>query len=95
MDKISVEARHKNMAAVHSKETKPEEKTEAETDLAEIRSRLEVAIKAKTKDMNKAEKVKFLDNVVTPALNGERNWRLCENTDLLMNLLAAVEQEAA
>ena len=72
-----------------------EEHQQKVVDLTDIRSRLEVAIKAKTKDMSKAAKVQFLDNVVTPALNGERNWRLCENTDLLMNLLAAVEQEAA
>lgn len=80
---------------VTSKETKPEEKTGVETDLAEIRSRLEVAIKAKTKDMSKAEKVKFLDNVVTPALKGERNWRLCESPELLSALLSTIENKAA
>lgn len=72
-----------------------EENQQKVVDLTEIRSRLEVAIKAKTKDMSKAEKVKFLDNVVTPALKGERNWRLCESPELLSALLSTIENKAA
>lgn len=64
-------------------------------DLTEIRNRLEVAIKEKTKDMSRADKIQFLNTVVTPALNGERNWRLCENPDLLVALLTIVETKAA
>ena len=73
----------------------PVEKAETVIDLAEIRSRLENAIKSKTKNMSRDEKIHFLNSVVTPCLNGERNWRLCEDPDLLMGLLAVVEAKGA
>ena len=60
-------------------------------DLSEIRSRIEVAIKARTRDMSRAEKVVFLNSVVTPALQGERNWKTVKNPALLMNLLKTME----
>ncbi len=72
-----------------------EQPSKATVDLTEIRSRLEVAIKEKTKGMSRADKIQFLNTVVTPALNGERNWRLCEDPDLLVALLAVVETKAA
>ncbi len=59
-------------------------------DLAEIRTKLDAAIKEKTKDMDRAGKLQFLNTVVTPTLDGERNWKLCDNPQLLMKLLAAV-----
>ena len=64
-------------------------------DLTEIRNRLEMAIKAKTKDMTREAKIQFLNTVVTPALNGERNWKLCDNFELLNNLLVRIEDLAA
>lgn len=72
-----------------------EQPSKATVDLTEIRSRLEIAIKEKTKDMSRTDKIQFLNTVVTPALNGERNWRLCEDPDLLVALLAIVEAKAA
>lgn len=59
-------------------------------DLAEIRTKLDAAIKEKTKDMDRAGKLQFLNTVITPTLDGERNWKLCDNPQLLMKLLAAV-----
>ena len=59
-------------------------------DLSELRKRLDEAIKAKTKDMSRDGKIQFVNTVITPTLNGERNWKLCENLDLLQKLLAAV-----
>lgn len=59
-------------------------------DLADIRTKLDAAIKEKTKDMDRAGKLQFLNTVVTPTLDGERNWKLCDNPQLLMKLLAAV-----
>ena len=73
----------------------PEPSNNGALDLAVIRERLGAAIKEKTKDMSKAEKIQFLNTVVTPALNGERNWRLCENVGLLMTLLSRIEEKAA
>ena len=64
-------------------------------DLADIRCRISAAIKEKTKDMSKADKIHFVNNVVAPALNGERNWHICENPELLETLLSAIEKEAA
>lgn len=72
-----------------------EQPSKVTVDLTEIRSRLEVAIKEKTKDMSRTDKILFLNTVVTPALKGERNWRLCEDPDLLVALLAIVETKAA
>lgn len=70
-------------------------KAEKTVDLAEIRTKLDTAIKARTKDMSKVEKIRFLNEVVTPTLQGERNWKLCEDPGLLSALLDAVEQKAA
>lgn len=72
-----------------------EQKPETVIDLTEIRSRLEAAIKTRTKDMNRAEKIQFLNTVVTPALNGERNWKLCDDPVLLSGLLKVIEAKAA
>ncbi len=75
--------------------SKDTEQPSKATDLTEIRSRLEVAIKTKTKDMSRADKIQFLNTVVTPALNGERNWRLCQDPVLLTNLLQIIQNKAA
>lgn len=64
-------------------------------DLTEIRAKLEMAIKAVTKDMTKEEKIRFINETVMPTLNGERNWKLCTDTALLMALLTVIEQKAA
>ena len=74
---------------------KKAEQPNDDIDLTDIRGRIEVAIKARTKDMSRTEKVQFLNTVVTPALNGERNWRLCDNITLLSALLSAIEENAA
>ncbi len=71
-----------------------EEHQQKVIDLTEIRSRLEVAIKARTKDMSRDDKIRFLNTVVTPALNGERNWKLCDNPNLLSALLESVAKSA-
>ena len=64
-------------------------------DLTEIRQRLDTGIKQYTKGMTREQKLHFLDNIVTPILNGERNWKLCENQEMLENLLEVVEGRAA
>lgn len=64
-------------------------------DLTEIRKRLDDGIKAYTRDMTKAQKLSFLNDIVTPLLNGERNWKLCQNQELLRNLLEVVEARPA
>ncbi len=76
----------------------PEEKEEQPdnvVDLTEIRQRLDIGIKQYTKGMTREQKLHFLDNIVTPILNGERNWKLCENPEMLENLLEVVEGRAA
>ena len=79
--------------------TAPKQKKEQEhdkgLDLSEIRSLVEVAIKERTKDMTKAEKIRFLNTVVAPALNGERNWKLCEDPELLAYLLVSIKSDMA
>lgn len=65
-----------------------------QVDLPDIRSRLDAAIKARTKDMTREEKVKFINEVIMPTLNGERNWKLCEDASLLENLLDVIENAA-
>ena len=70
-------------------------KTDKVADLAIIRNRLEAAIKAKTKDMSREDKIQFLNTVVVSALEGQRNWRLCEDVSLLNKLLARIEENAA
>lgn len=67
------------------------EPEEATHNLADLRSKLDIAIRTRTKDMDRAGKIRFLNEVVTPALEGERNWKLCEDPALLGKLLAAVE----
>ena len=64
-------------------------------DLADLRNKLEAAIKTRTKDMSRDAKLKLINEVIAPNLNGERNWKLCDDPDLLANLLAALEKEAA
>ena len=71
-----------------------EEHQQKVMDLTVIRSRLEVAIKARTKDMSRDDKIRFLNEVVTPNLQGERNWKICENQELLMKLLSVLEEAA-
>lgn len=72
-----------------------EEHEQAIVDLSDVRSHLETAIREKTENMNKTEKIQFLNTIVMPALKGERNWRTCEDVNLLLALLAAVETKAA
>ena len=75
------------------KNTEP--KLEKTADLTEIRAKLDIAIKAATKDMTKEQKIRFINETVQPTLKGERNWKLCENPALLSALLAAIEKNAA
>ena len=70
-------------------------KAEKVIDLTEIRIKLDAAIKTKTKDMSREEKIRFLNETVTPTLQGERNWKLCEDPVLLMALLKAIDKKAA
>ena len=64
-------------------------------DLAALRAKLDVAIKDYTREMSKTEKLAFLNNVVTPLLNGERNWKVCQNPEMLQNLLEVCEGRVA
>ncbi len=64
-------------------------------DLAALRAKLDVAIKDYTREMSKTEKLAFLNNVVTPLLNGERNWKVCQNPEMLQNLLEVVDARPA
>ena len=79
---------------IPSKNPEPK-KTDNVIDLADIRNRLGAAIKTRTMNMSREEKIQFLNTVVTPALNGERNWRLCEDTALLQNLYNIVTENLA
>ena len=72
-----------------------EPKPEKTADLTEIRAKLDVAIKTVTKDMSKADKIKFINETVMPTLQGQRNWKLCEDPALLANLLKVITQNAA
>lgn len=67
----------------------------AAPDLAEVRAKLDAAIKAKTKDLSREGKMQFINEVIAPTLNGERNWKLCQDFALLTNLLAVLEKTAA
>ena len=67
----------------------------AAPDLAEMRTKLDAAIKAKTKDLSREGKMQFINEVIAPTLNGERNWKLCQDSALLTNLLAELEKTAA
>ena len=64
-------------------------------DLTESRERLDMGIKNYTKGMSKEQKVHFVNTIVTTLLGGERNWRLCENKEMLENLLDVVEGRVA
>ena len=72
-----------------------EEHQKVIADLSDIRLALDSAIKQKTKDMSRTEKVNFLNTVVMPALNGERNWRTCEDFELLAKLLESIKPHQA
>ena len=76
-------------------EDRQQEQTGNVVDLTDIRTKLDAAIKEKTKDMNRADKVNFVNTVVTPTLNGERNWKACQDADRLMRLLEIVNGNAA
>lgn len=67
----------------------------SDVSLEEIRTKVEKAVKNVTKDMSREQKIAFLNNVVTPTLQGERNWKLCTDKNLLSDLLTAIEQKAA
>ena len=69
--------------------------TDNVVDLNEIRKRLDAGIKEYTREMSKTQKLSFLNNIVTPILNGERNWKLCDNMEMLQNLLEVVEARPA
>ena len=71
------------------------EKTEPKETmgLSEIRKRLDEAIKAKTQDMSREGKIQFVNKVITPSLNGERNWKLCTNPVLLNKLLMVLDNK--
>ncbi len=64
-------------------------------DLVTIRGKLEKIIRARSASMSNAEKLQFVDGVIGPALNGQRNWKLCDDPALLMNLLSVLEKSAA
>lgn len=81
----------------HASKTEPVAESSKQTapvvDLSAIRSKLDAAIKARTQNMTRTDKVRFVEEVVSPALDGERNWRLCEDSDRLQGLLSAVSGE--
>ena len=67
-----------------------------ETDnISEIRKKLETGIKTVTEKMSKADKIAFLNTVICPTINGQRNWHLCDDPNLLKNLLGKIEQMVA
>ncbi len=83
------------MLPVKKKDQSEDQNVDPAVDLSEIRSKLDDAIKAATKDMSRADKINFLNTVVMPTLQGERNWKLCTDPELLKALLAVIEQIAA
>ena len=79
---------------------KDERKTAAivplkQDELPDLRAKLDAAIKTRTKDLSREGKLKFINEIITPALNGERNWKLCKDVSLLENLLKVIQSQAA
>ncbi len=86
-----------NQQAGTAQKKETTEKSEDHTviELERIRNELDVKIKERTRDMTKAEKLKFLNTVVMPTLDGERNWKLCDSVPLLKALLFILNEKAA
>lgn len=87
-------------AISNQKQSVKEEKTGAivplkQDALPDLRAKLDVAIKARTKDLSRDGKLKFISEVIMPALDGERNWKLCKDEALLENLLKVIQSRAA
>ncbi len=76
-------------------ERQPVSQPEPSVDLTEIRRKLDTGIREHTRGMTRAQKLSFIENIVAPALQGERNWKLCENPELLQALLETVEARPA
>ena len=79
---------------------KDERKTAAivplkEDELPDLRAKLDAVIKARTKDLSRDGKLKFINEIIMPALDGERNWKLCKDEALLENLLKVIQSRAA
>lgn len=72
----------------------PDQKSADKTadDISEIRRQLDQMIKEKTKDLDRNGKLKFISDVIQPALGGERNWKLCSDVALLQRLLSVIQQ---
>ncbi len=75
-------------------DTEPNTEVRETINPSEIRSRLDAAIKEKTKNLDRTGKLKFLNEVIQPTLEGERNWKLCQDYALLRKLLSVVETAA-
>ena len=88
-------------AVNNQKQPEKEEKKTAtivplkQDELPDLRAKLDAAIKARTKDLSRDGKLKFISEVIMPALDGERNWKLCKDEALLENLLKVIQSRAA
>ena len=67
----------------------------AADNLNDLRMKLDVAIKEKTKDMSRNDKILFVNTIIMPILQGQRNWKLCDDPELLSALLKYITEEAA
>ena len=78
-------------------EARPAEKAEASEDrdveTKKLHQELELALKMYSKDMNRSQKVAFINDVVVKKLDGERNYKLCNDPKKLRALLDVVKQQ--
>ena len=62
--------------------------------IEDLRRKLEASIKEYTKDMDRKAKVEFVNTTVKTALDGERNYKLCNDPTKLKALLDRIEVES-
>ena len=64
-------------------------------EVACLHKKLEAALKEYSKNMTRAEKVKFINETVIKVLGGERNYKLCNDPAMLNALLNIVTPKEA
>ena len=77
-----------NVISIHSAMPDAQENSVLIEDL---RRKLEASIKEYTKDMDRKAKVEFVNTTVKTALDGERNYKLCNDPTKLKALLDRIE----
>jgi len=75
---------------VEKKSEKPVQTEQPGLEVTVLHQKLETALKEYSKEMSRTEKVKFINETVVKVLNGERNYKLCDDPKLLNALLDIV-----